>query len=478
MRELPDPESYPVQHLGPTLEKAALAIHEKTQAPIAICAQSVLGAATLAVQGHADIELPTGQIKPLSNFLVTVAGSGERKSACDSEALRAIIQHEADLREEYWVEILDHKNRFDAWDKQRQQILSDKQKYPGTDEKNIALAALGPKPEPPLGPMLFAPEPTIEGLAKHFLHGQPSVGVFSAEGGQFIGGHGMREEKKLLSVAGYSSLWDGEPIRRIRAGDGSVIISGRRLAIHLMAQPDVAAIMLSDRVLADQGFLSRLLVVAPKSAAGTRLWKEADARADIALTQYSARLLSILKTPFPLVENTRNELSPHVIKLSAEARSKWVQFADHIEGGLGSGGAFDPIRGLAGKLPEHAARLGAVIALVDNLNTRLLSPDHMGAGIVLAQFYAEEAMRLFSIGMVSENLRTAQFVLDWLLSRYSGSTVPLSYIYQFGPSQIRTASAARKVMKILEEHNWVASADGGAVIDGHKYRDAWKVWEE
>ncbi len=413
MRPLPDPEPYPVQYLGPTLEQAALAIQEKTQAPIAICAQSVLGAATLAVQGHADIQLPTGQAKPLSNFLMTVASSGERKSACDTEALKAIKKHEAALRERYTIDMERHRNEKEAWEKQRSQILNDKKRYPGKAEKERALATLGREPEAPLNPMIISPEPTVEGLAKHYLCGLPSIGVFSAEGGQFIGGHGMREEKKLLSAAAYSSLWDGEPIRRVRAGDGSVMLPGRRLAIHLMAQPDVAANMLSDRVLADQGLLSRMLVAAPKSAAGTRYWKEASADADVALALYEARLLALLQKPFPLTEDTRNELSPPVITLSSEARQQWIQFVDHIESGQGHGGAYEPIRGLAGKLPEHATRLGAVMALVDDLDCRILSAEHMASGIVLAQFYAEEAMRLFSTGMASDELQTAQIVLDW-----------------------------------------------------------------
>ena len=164
MRELPDPEPYPVRYLGQVLESAALAIQEKTQAPLAICAQSVLGAATLAVQGHADIELPTGQAKPLSNFLVTVAGSGERKSACDTEALRAIKKHETALREQSDVELKDYKNKIESWEKQRSQVLNDKTKYPSAAEKDQALAAIGPETEAPLNPMLLSPEPTFQGL--------------------------------------------------------------------------------------------------------------------------------------------------------------------------------------------------------------------------------------------------------------------------------------------------------------------------
>ena len=55
MREVLPAEPFPVDVLGGVLRGAAEAIHDRTQAPIAICAQSVLAASTLAVQGHADV---------------------------------------------------------------------------------------------------------------------------------------------------------------------------------------------------------------------------------------------------------------------------------------------------------------------------------------------------------------------------------------------------------------------------------------
>src|SRR3954470_7730309 len=87
VRDLPPPDPFPVDALGPLLTAAALGIHDKTQAPVAICGSSVLAAAALAAQAHADVELPTGQRKPLSLFLVSVAASGERKSTVDGEAV-------------------------------------------------------------------------------------------------------------------------------------------------------------------------------------------------------------------------------------------------------------------------------------------------------------------------------------------------------------------------------------------------------
>ena len=89
---LPPAERYPVEALGPVLSRAALAIARKVQVPEAIAAQSVLATAALAAQAHADVVLPFGQTRPLSLFLVTIAGSGDRKSSADNEALRPIVR--------------------------------------------------------------------------------------------------------------------------------------------------------------------------------------------------------------------------------------------------------------------------------------------------------------------------------------------------------------------------------------------------
>jgi uncharacterized protein DUF3987 len=87
MRELPPADPFPTEALGEVLGPAATAIHDRIQAPIAICGQSVLATGTLAVQAFANVELPMQHAKPLSSFFMTVAATGERKSAVDQEAL-------------------------------------------------------------------------------------------------------------------------------------------------------------------------------------------------------------------------------------------------------------------------------------------------------------------------------------------------------------------------------------------------------
>ena len=266
LRSLPAMGNFPVEALGSLMGPAAQAFQAKTQAPMDICASAVLAVAGLAAQAHADVRLPTGEVKPLSLYLLAIARSGERKTSADVHALTAVKGRETELREGYEVAFLDYRNARDAWEAERKRIVQNKKL--NLEARKRALDELGAEPKPPLAPLLICHEPTFEGLAKLLINGQPSIGIFASEGGAFIGGHAFSQDAKLRSAAGLSLLWDDGRLTRVRAEDGFTALAGRRVALHLQAQPDVAARLFSDPVLADQGLLSRILVVAPDSLQG------------------------------------------------------------------------------------------------------------------------------------------------------------------------------------------------------------------
>jgi hypothetical protein len=475
MREIPPADEFPVEALGNLLGSAARAIHDRVQAPMAICGQSVLAAASLAVQGHADVVLPIGlgRPKPTSSYFITIAASGERKTETDGQAGWPIKNHERALREKHDLVWPNYLNDKDAWEKAR-----DVAKNAAKGDRmaiKLALDKLGPPPTAPLLPMLAVEEPTYEGLYKLLTVGLPSIGIFSNEGGQFVGGHGMTDEAKLRTAAGMSKLWDGEPVKRVRGGDGASVLPGRRVALHLMVQPDVAGALLHDPVLADQGILSRLLITAPDTAAGTRFARPEQPDTDSKIKRYGVRLLDILETPLPLVAEKANELQPRELVLSESAKALWRNFADHIERDIRPGGPLATIRGLANKLPEHAARLAAVIALVEDLQCSEVSPTAMKAGIKLAEHYAAEALRLFDTSRISAELRLAQQLLNWLHNTWQQQFISLPDIYQRGPNSIRDQATAKKLLKILEDHGWLIRMPQGAAIDAQHRRDAWMI---
>ena len=110
----------------------------------------------------------------------------------------------------------------------------------------------------------------------------------------------------------------GKPIKRIRAGDGVSILAGRRLSVHVMVQPDAASGLLADPLLRDQGLLSRLLVAAPDSIAGTRPYRDTDPKDEAAIRVYGARILALLEGGGRSPSGKRNELEPREMSLSAD----------------------------------------------------------------------------------------------------------------------------------------------------------------
>jgi Protein of unknown function (DUF3987) len=473
-RPLEPADPFPMEALGSVLSDAARAIVDQVQCPEAIAGQSILAVATLAVQGHADIELPQGSTAPLSSFFLTVAFSGDRKSTADRKALWPIRQREKTLRAQYDDAMPAYTVRQASWEASRRQILNNKKL--SHEAKHAELEGLGPPPEPPLTPLLTCTEPTFEGLCLLLQGGHSSVGVFSAEGGQFLGGYGMSKDHRLKTAAALSGVWDGEPIKRVRRGDGVVLLPGRRVAMHLLVQPGVSELLLGSRELNDQGLVSRILTSAPVTTAGSRLWRDARPESDRAIARYGARILEILEHPLPLERDRPNELAPRTLRLGDQARQRLIAFMDHVELQLAPQGPLAPIRAFANKVPEHAARLGSVLALVEQLDADEVSSRHLEAGILLAEHYAAEARRLQDAGRNDPELDLAQRVLEWLAVEWSGRPlISVPDLYTYGPGPVRDKRTASRTIDILEDHGWLVREDQPARVNGTMRREVWRL---
>ena len=473
MRELPPPDPFPTDALDGLLANAAVGIQDKTQAPIAICGQSVLASATLATQGHANVRLPTGQLRPLSNFFVTVAFTGERKSAADAEAMWPIRKREATLRDLYRPERQNYENLKEAWEHARKHAITSGKG--NVDAIKMALDKMGPAPQEPLLPLLACSEPTIEGLVKTFAKGWPTLGIFADEGGMFVGGHGMTDEARLRTATTLSKLWDGNPIDRVRSGDGLIVLPGRRLTVHLMLQPNIAALFLGDGMLVEQGLLSRVLATAPESAIGTRMWREACADSDQAIRNYGARLLDILELPLPTAAGKRNELAAPEMRLTSEARERWVAFHNHVEAGLREGGHICPVRGLGNKIPEITARLAATLTLVQDVGAQEIDARALEQGIALAEHYLAEALRLFEATQADAELVRAQVLSRWLITQWGYPVIGLPDIYRLGPNSVRDMKTARQLVGVLDSHGHLGRIEEGAQVGDNYRREAWEI---
>lgn len=469
-RELPAAQPFPIDALGP-LKDAALAIHYRTQAPLAMCAQSALAAATLAAQAQRDVMLPGGGRKPLTAIFVSIAESGERKSSVDRVALAAVYEVEQEWRQQSEGERLGYMNAKTAWDSAREKVKRGKSDMA---TMRIALDAIGPEPKSPPHPMLLVADPTPEALTLHLGQGRPMAGVFTAEGGLLIGGAAFNDEARMRTAALFNTLWDGDPIRRLRVGTGANFLPGRRCSAHVMLQPVVADTLFGDTMFNAIGLLARMLIVAPNSTAGTRLYRESDIGTDAALNDYNNRLAYLLKRQIVTRPDMPDALDPPVMRLHPAAKAAWIKFHDGCEYGIAPEGGLSSIRAFGAKLAEHAGRLAAVLTLFGDPDAMEVPLVAMQSATTLAIYYANEMLRLNGGATVSRELRTAQRLLKWWQVQ-PNPILHLATIYQFGPSELREAKAARVAVSILAESGWIERLPPNTVVDGRPRKEVWRL---
>jgi len=471
---IPHSKPYPVDALGP-FKEAVESVRAITQAPVAIPAQSALATASLAIQGFANVDT-LGGFRPPSLYLMTIAQSGERKSSCDAPLMSALREYEREQSKMLSEDVSSWQNTHAIWKVERDQILADAKKAKGKKrvESQADLEALGKEPTAPPSNDRTVTEPTFEGLTRKYVEGQPSLGIFSDEGGQFLGGHAMNSDNRQKTLAALNDLWQGNPIQRTRAGEGSISLYGRRLAMHLMVQPSVARAFIADAQTTETGFLPRFLICEPPSTIGTRLHEQVR-RNEMAIDDFSGRLAEILITPLPIDRETR-ELSPRELKLSDDARALLINYSNYVELEQVIDGRFSHVIGTASKSAEQAARIAAVMTLWDDINASEVSKSTMADAISVADYYLEEAARLADAAVQSNELAKVEKLRNWLLEKWQYSELMPSDIVQNAPARdMRNLTFARKAISILVGSGHLIKLDEGTVVRGAIRKEAYVI---
>ena len=367
------------------------------------------------------------------------------------------------------------QNAHALWKGERDRILAEAKRAKGLKQTaaRADLEKMGREPAAPPSPDRTVTEPTYEGLTRKYAEGQPALGIFSDEGGQFLGGFAKSTDNRQKTLAALNDLWQGNPIRRTRQGDGSFTLYGRRLAIHLMVQPIVARAFMADPMSGDTGFLPRFLLCEPPSTMGTRM--HANFRPDGgALVAFGNRVTEILETPPSMDPDTR-ELTPRLLPLSQPAKVRLIAFSDAVEAQIPPGGDLSHVTGYASKAAEQACRIAGVLTLWRDLYAPEVSEQDMADGIQLAEFYLSEAARLANAATVSVEVDRAEKLRKWLVLNWPESEVMTRDVVNRGPNELRETPKARATLGLLEKHGWLVPLPPGTVVRGRARAEAWRI---
>lgn len=440
----PVAQPYPVQALGGILGPAVERMAEVIGVPQALAAQSMLAASALATQGHASLQLD-GRHYPLSLYLITVAASGDRKTAADRCALLPARQWER----EQWQHYREQLSRYRAAQRQAQRIST-------ADPAPTGSVSLEAEPS---APRLITTDPTIEALIKGLCHDLPSMGLFCDEGGQFLGSSTMSRDNRLKAVTTLSSLWDGSPIDRARSMAGeSLRAYDRRLSLHLMLQPYLAMQLLSDPLLQGQGILGRCLITWPTSLAGQRSYQAVDLSKDAALKRYHHRLSALFYQPWSLSADGALQLSK--LSLSPLARRRWIDLHDAIEAQLGEFGELASVRPSGSKAADNLLRIAGILAVVEE--SSVVEVDHIQRASALVGYYLTEIQRLTEQEPVCRVKEEADRLLRWLQVK-DWKRFSIRELNRNGPRFARKSSRhTAKLLVELIDHQWL-------ITDGHTF---------
>ena len=431
------PRPFPFAALGEILGAAAQVIATDVQAPDAMAGASVLAAAALAAQPLADVLLPNGQRKPLSLYVVTSAASGDRKSAVDDVACVEINRRAQDQARKYHHAMEAYRNDQAAREKG------------------------DPEPQEPKMQALTVGNATIEGTAR-LLRGQSSVGVFSPEGGEVLGGHSLKDSNRMAALAFFLKAWGAETLSVVRGGAGLTSLLGRRVSMSIMVQPVLLEQLLTDPLADGQGFLARCLIAQPATLAGTRFFSHSNPHEHPAVQAYAARMAQLLDTAPELREGGDGyELKPRGLPLGADAAALWIEFYNAIEAEQAPGRELEDARAFASKAAEQAARIAAVIALFNDPEALEVGAEAMDGAIQLAAFYVHEHLRLTGKGRQAQTDRRLRTLLDWLHGQ--GCFVGAALVLQKTPRAVRSLKA-KGINLLLEElaaRGYIRPAPGG-----------------
>lgn len=460
------PTPYPIDALGPVLAPAARAIAAATEADLGVAAHCCLMAASMATQGLARVRLPFGATRPLGLFLITIADSGERKTAADELAMRAVLQHEAERIETFGSERRDWNLRKEIYDAQVQQIKNDKRGKLTQADKLAAIRELENPGLPPYSGACLTDDTTIEGFVNLLYTGWPYAGINASDGATFTGGYAMNDESRRRTGAALSALWDKGEIHRTRAGE-AYAIKGASVSVHIQLQREAAREFLGDNTLMDQGLFSRVLTAEPPRPIRTGL-AVPSASENATIEKFANQLLALLRKQDPGQRGEQKELP--TIAMDNEAVERWTAFSQRMAVGQNPDGEFEGLSNVINKLPENVARISAVLTLLEDRHS--VSSSQMGNAIRLAEHYLETRIGMNAGGQLSPKLQRAERTLKWLHKSWAKKdearlpadlvdkyppdcfTISTRELYSNGSSTVRSKDNATHVLRTLCDHLW------------------------
>lgn len=428
---------YPLNAFHLAVREAAYEVLDHTQAPDALVGMSFIHCFTLACQGLIDVLLPTGQLKSVSQNMLIIAESGERKTTVYDLVLKPFHDADNESLSMYHSSLdqfkVDEKIKEVTLKGIARAISKATSNSESTKELRQQLSECSKsKPKKPRLRYFLRQDMTDRAIMEA-LHGDGESIAISIDEGHIYFKSAASSNFGLLN-----RIWDSPEVLSLNRADLEFLFAKNpRGSVSIMTQsaPFKKYLEKHGVVARGSGHWARYLVAWPQSTQGYRRVKFGKQVLNH-LPKFHSRVSELQDKYRTMIES--GKVKREIIEFSEEANSFWYELATQTEGMLRPGEFLSDINDFASKIMEIVARLSAAMHYFNNESGKI-TYDTLQRAFALVHWHIEEFKRLFSPQfMVSQDIIDTQNVLKCLRNGIwkgygSNSFVPKSLLLRCGP---------------------------------------------
>lgn len=448
------PAPYPINAFSVIVRETGFELVRNVQAPDALIGMGLISAISMACQGLIGVKLPTGQVRPVSQNVLIVGDSGERKSTVYSLLHKPFSEADKRAKVEFGMKMEQYYADYDAWQAKskgiRRAISKNASQGKSTAEMEARLAEhVKVKPKKPRLRYFLRHDITPKAIMEALQGDGESIAITTDEG------HVLFQSAAMLQLGLLNRLWDSPEVLPLdRAGHEQIMAMNPRVSVSIMTQHAPLKAYLEKRgsVAKGSGHWARYLVGWPASMQGYR-WVNPNELVWEHLPKFHARVRELLEQYRTMIES--GEVVREIVEFSPDAKARWFDLAVQTEQMLRQGEYLNDINDFASKLMEILGRLAAALHYFGGEGGKI-TLDTLERAFALVQWHIEEFKLLFSPQFVMpQDQVDAQAVANYLrghlwLGPASDTVVPKNHVLRNGPVRDRDRLNAALVLLELQ----------------------------
>jgi len=402
--------TFPVETIPGVCGAMVRGLAESCQVDGGLPGTQMLAVLSAAIGGRSRIILDT-HTEQGNLYLLSVVGSGNRKSETNSQLTSPLYSYQKDRQEAMTPLIREAENKMRILEKRLEKLqkkAADTENPGERDQLIMECNSVLREMEDnlvPEKPTYLVDDITPERLGGLMAENEERAAVLTAEGGFFKIISGLYSKGHanidLILKAHAGDAWSSD-----RVGREAKAMVRPALTLGLMVQPDVLEEIGRNSEFRGRGLSARFLYCWCQSHAGFR-------------TRQTSPVPASIKDAYRrLIESLMSVDGNHELRLSPEAQSLWNEFYDETERLLRPGAELEHLVDWGSKLPGAVARISGLLHFAANGPEgigRPVSKDSMSSACYLGAYFIEHAQAAFRIMKEDAQLAVARKILLYIL---------------------------------------------------------------